>query len=106
MAPPKPRVKSQQVTPSSSPTAMTAKTVKVTGTVMKPVQSPQKSPIKGVTAETQTGRGGEGECGPSGKDILEAIKASSEVLLNKIDALAIDVCSIKHEFEKIKKKTA
>ena len=107
MAPTKPKIKSQSVTPCSSPTAMAAKTVKVTGTNAKSsqsLQSPQKSPKKGVTAEIQTGR--DEECTPSGKDILEAIRASSEILSSKIDSLAVDVCSIKHEFDKIQKKTA
>ena len=99
MAPSKSLVKPQIVTPCSSPSAMAAKAAK------KPPQSPQKSPVKGITAETQTA-GIEGEHTPSGKDILEAIKASSEVLTNKMDALAVDVCSIKRDFDKIQKKTA
>ena len=46
------------------------------------------------------------EYAPSGKDIMEVIKASCEVLTNKINALAVDVCSIKRDFDKIQKKTA
>ena len=81
MAQCKPCVKPQIVTPCSSPSTMATKSVKTTG---KSLKSPQKSPL----AETQTGREVEGEYAPSGKDILEAIKTSSEVLTNKIDALA------------------
>lgn len=44
MAPNRPRVKPQIVTPCSSPTAMAAKTAKTAG----------KSPQKGTAAETQT----------------------------------------------------
>ena len=117
MAPSKTRAKPHVpvLTPCSSPQVMAAKTVKVTGATGKSlqptqssqhVQSPKSSPSKGIPAETQTGREGELECAPSGREILEAIKASSEVLLNKIDALAVDVCSIKREFDKIQKKTA
>lgn len=35
---------------------------------------------------------------------MEAIKASSETLTDKIDALAVDVCLMRHEFDKTQQR--
>lgn len=96
MAPGKPRsAKAQTVTPCSSPTSKAAKTA---GKLVA------KSPQAGISAETQTTVDKEVELAPSGKDIMAAIKACSETLTAKIDALAVDINIMRHEFNKVKQK--
>lgn len=74
-------------------------------TKKSPQISPQKSPQKGTSAENQAVTEEEVEQIPSGKDIMEAIM-SSEILTSKIDALAVDVNLMRHEFDKIHQRTS